>query len=170
MRNLRGYAEALESICETGTLGKKAVQKLMYLMERKGADLNLGYSIHFFGPYSSKLDDILHVLESDEVICINTSGRTHTVSILDSSKSEGNGLSEKDKQIVAYVIDKFGDKSAFELEGIATLDYVACHLSNDDIKDDKNIINGVKRIKGTKYRDDQLNQYLAMLKSCDYLS
>lgn len=56
--------------------------------------------IHFFGPYSAKLDNILHRLESDEVIDINTAGRTHTVSIIDSSKCEGKGLSIEDKKML----------------------------------------------------------------------
>jgi hypothetical protein len=51
MNNLRSYIEALESICENRNLGKKAVQKLMYLIERKGVEFDLDYTIHFFGPY-----------------------------------------------------------------------------------------------------------------------
>lgn len=170
MNNLRSYVEALESICENGNLGKKAVQKLMYLIERKGVELDLGYTIHFFGPYSAKLDNILHILESDEIIDINTAGRTHTVSIIDSSKCEGEELSSEDKENVEYVISIFGKKSAFELEGIATLDYVACNLAGSDGKSDIDIINGVKRIKGTKFSDAQLFQYLEMLKGYKYLN
>lgn len=169
MNNLRSYIEALESICENRNLGKKAVQKLMYLIERKGVEFDLDYTIHFFGPYSAKLDNILHVLESDEIIEINTTSRTHTVSIIDSSKCEGQKLSSKDKKTVEYVLNRFGNKSAFELEGIATLDYVACNFAGSDEKSDNDIINGVKRIKGTKFNAPQLSQYLEMLKEYQYL-
>jgi len=170
MNNLRSYAEALESICENRILGKKAVQKLMYLIERKGVEFKLDYKIHFFGPYSSKLDNILHVLESDEIIHINTTGRTHTVSVIDVSKCGGEELSSEEKDTVEYVISRFGDKTAIELEGIATLDYVACNLAGSDRKSDNDIVDGVKRIKGTKFSDSQLYQYLEIMKEYQYLS
>ena len=46
----------INQICEKIEPGKKMLQKLMYLIERKGVTLELNYSIHYFGPYSSKLD------------------------------------------------------------------------------------------------------------------
>ncbi|TEB08179.1 hypothetical protein Psch_01734 [Pelotomaculum schinkii] len=170
VNNLRRYIKTLESICEDRKLGKKAVQKLMYLIERKGVEFDLGYNIHFFGPYSAKLDNILHRLESDEVIEIDTTGRTHTISVMDSSRCEGEELSSEDKKTVEYVISRFGNKTAFELEGIATLDYVACNLVGSEGKSDIDIINGVKRIKGTKFNNSQLSQYLEILKENHYLS
>lgn len=170
MDKLGIYAETLKKICENGNQGKKAVQKLMYLIERKGVEVDLDYSIHFFGPYSAKLDDILHRLESDEIIDIDTTGRTHKVRIMDSSRYKENELSFKEMQIVEYVIKEFGNKSAFELEGIATLDYIACKLLEENRTSDNDIINGVKRIKGTKFSDQQLAQYLRMLKEHQYLA
>lgn len=170
MNSLKNYAEVLESICNNKSLGKKAVQKLMYLIERRDVDLGLEYTIHFFGPYSANLDNILHVLENEEVIDIDTTGRTHTVSVIDLSKCEGSGLSAEDRKTVDQVIEIFGNKSAFELEGITTLDYVACKLTDGDRKSDIDIINGVKRIKGTKFSDTQLNQYLETLKEYSYLN
>jgi len=169
MDKLRIYAQTLERICSKRNQGKKAVQKLMYLIERKGVDFELGYSIHFFGPYSEKLDDILHRLESDEIVNIDTSGRTHIVRVLDSSLCEGDSLSPEESKIVEYVINEFGNKSAFELEGIATLDYIACNLPPEN-QSDTDIINEVKRIKGTKFSDSQLKQYLEILKEHQYLS
>lgn len=169
MEKLKNYAQTLKRICENGNQGKKAVQKLMYLVERKGVDFELGYSIHYFGPYSAKLDDILHRLESDEIVNIDTSGRTHIVRVMDSSVCGGDGLSAEESEIVEYVVNQFGYKSAFELEGIATLDYIACNLPAGNISD-KDIINGVKRIKGTKFSESQLEQYLGILKDHKYLA
>lgn len=79
-------------------------------------------------------------------------------------------LSQGDKKIVSEVLDKFKNRSALELEGITTLDYVACSLSTKGNVDDTKIINGVKRIKGTKFSDNQLHNYLNILKECGYLS
>ena len=169
MNKLRIYAQTLERICEKKGQGKKSIQKLMYLMERKGINFELDYSIHFFGPYSEKLDDILHRLESDEIINIDTSGRTHLVSVLDASICKGDDtLSPGENKVVEYVINEFGVKSAFELEGIATLDYVACNLAPEN-QNDVDIINEVKRIKGAKFTSRQLREYLDVLKAHRFL-
>ena len=50
MVNLEQCAIIIRQICDATEPGKKMVQKLFYLMERKGLQLNLAYSIHFFGP------------------------------------------------------------------------------------------------------------------------
>jgi len=82
---------------------------------------------------------------------------------------EGATLSPEERKIVEYVINEFGNKSAFELEGIATLDYIACNLPPGN-QSDTDIINGVKRVKGTKFSEQQLKQYLEILKTHQYLS
>ena len=66
-------------ICKDLEPGKKMLQKLMYLISRKGVDLGLNYSIHFFGPYSSKLDNAMHILESYDKLSIDTNGTTHII-------------------------------------------------------------------------------------------
>lgn len=167
MAELSKYAKILEKICENEALGKKAVQKLMYLIERKGLNLDLNYKIHFFGPYSSHLDNVLQVLKSNEVIDIDTQGVTHTISIKE--KQDEDILSDNENEIVSYIIEKFGQKSAFELEGITTVDYVARSFGETMISDEK-IIEGVKRIKGTKFTEEQLYEYLSVLKEHGYLN
>ena len=68
--------------------GKKAAQKMFYFFERKGIDLNLRYGIHYYGPYSAKLDNTLHILESEDYIDINTSSSTHVISMKCSTKEQ----------------------------------------------------------------------------------
>ncbi len=171
MDNLANYAQVLKNICENRTLGKKAVQKLMYLIERKGVDLELGYTIHFFGPYSSKLDNILHILQNEELIEINTQGVTHTISIKDVDFNMKH-LSKDEKEKVAFVLDRFGNKTALELEGITTLDFVARSLEPKGkvkVKDEE-IIKEVVRIKGQKFSDEQLQSYLKELRELSFLN
>ena len=84
MKNIKEFAKLFEIICvkfDGAPIGKKVVQKLFYFFERKGIQLNLRYGIHFYGPYSSKLDNMMHILESEDYISINTEGHTHIVSI-----------------------------------------------------------------------------------------
>ena len=73
----------IRQICDTIEPGKKMLQKLMYLISRKDVNLELNYSIHYFGPYSSKLDSTLHTLESFDKLNINTSGITHIIHLGD---------------------------------------------------------------------------------------
>ncbi len=149
--------------------GKKTVQKLMYLVERKGANLGLNYRIHFFGPYSPKLEDVLNILNNQGVINIDTSGMTHTINIKNESKNGSGSLSIEEEGIVASVIDSFGKKSPRDLEGITTLDFVACLLKKKEIEDEKAIIKEVNRIKGDKFSNQQLKEYLIILKKTGYL-
>ena len=50
MNLLDKYTFLIDDICKGKQTGKKKLQKLMYLIERKGVQLDLRYSIHFFGP------------------------------------------------------------------------------------------------------------------------
>jgi hypothetical protein len=75
------YIIIIKAICEKTEVGKKMLQKLLYLIERKGVGLDLNYSIHFFGPYSAKLDELIHLFESEDIIEIDTSGTTHKINI-----------------------------------------------------------------------------------------
>ncbi|HAS91245.1 MAG TPA: hypothetical protein DCS12_03015 [Clostridiales bacterium] len=162
--------EVLESISTYQKPGKKTVQKLLYLIERRGVELDLDYRIHFFGPYSSTLDDTLHALQNNDVLEINTSGPTHTICVKDASKCEGEELSSEERKVVDFVISNFGNKSALELEAITTLDYVANSLKGNDELQDSDIIEGVQKIKGTKFNEQQLSEYLSVLKKFEFLN
>lgn len=168
MFSMKKYVEVLERICEQNEPGKKSVQKLAYLIERKGVNLDLEYTIHFFGPYSSKLDNVLHLLQCDEAIDINTIERTHTISIIDTSSYEGEQLSQEEKEKVDFILNNFKRRSALELEGITTIDYVAKSLGLRNGDNDK-IIEEVKRIKGTKFNDEQLQEYLGVLREYEFV-
>jgi uncharacterized protein YwgA len=171
MQRMRKIVEVLDDISVNHKPGKKTVQKLLYLMERRGVQLDLDYRIHFFGPYSSTLDNILRALHNSEVIDINTTGQTHTISVKDLSLCEGEGLSPAENEFVQFVIDKFGDKTALELEAITTLDFVARSLSESTvITDDSEIIKNVQKIKGNKFSEPQLIEHLNLLKQLKYLS
>lgn len=167
MNEMKKFVETLEIIeKDNNSLGKKMVQKLLYLMERRGLDLELNYKIHFFGPYSSKLDDALHTLKNREFIEINTSGPTHIIKVLDTEVNEGQCLNKGERTIVDSVIKDFANMSAFDLEAITTLDYIA---KSTDINDEAAIINEVLKIKGSKFKESQLKDYIAVLKELDYL-
>jgi len=164
---MKKIVEVLTIIGAECNPGKKMVQKLLYLMERKGLELGLDYRIHFFGPYSSILDNYLHALQNSEIIDIDTSGYTHTISVVDANICEREALSSEEKEIVRNVIDNFANKTALDLEAITTLDYVAMSMDRSDELDKQTkheIIEGVRNIKGSKFSESQLNEYLEILK------
>lgn len=156
----------IDQICDTIVPGKKMLQKLMYLIERQGVNLDLNYSIHFFGPYSSKLDEMIHTLESYDKLNIDTSGATHIIK-KGTTPIEGH-LNEKDQQKINFVLEHFSNKSAFDLEAITTLDYVANKMLKDSADEDE-IISKVQKIKGSKFSADCLAESFQILKRFHYI-
>lgn len=154
-------------ICNQIEPGKKMLQKLMYLIDRSGLDLDLNYSIHYFGPYSSKLDNTMHILESYDKLNIDTSGSTHIIRPGEVA-IEGD-LDEQDQQKVDFVMDNFSSKSAHELEAITTIDYVATAMLKRK-GSDQEVIDKVKQIKGSKFSQEYLFDCLHTLKRLQYLS
>lgn len=165
------YLRILKEICAKTDPGKKVVQKLMYLIERKGVNLELDYSIHYYGPYSSMLNAALIFLEADDLISIDTNGYTHKISVCTQSNDEDTPFefSEKENQVISEVLDVFIEKNASELEALTTIDYVATTLLAEKANDEE-IIQKVKMIKGKKFSDADLKKNLMILKEYDYVS
>lgn len=153
-------------ICESMEPGKKMLQKLMYLIERRGVNLGLNYSIHFFGPYSDKLNEMIHTLESYDKLTIDTSGVTHTIHNGD-IPIEGH-LDEEEQEKINFVLEHFSNRSAFDLEAITTIDYVANKMLRGS-KDREEIINKVKKIKGSKFSDTHLSESFQTLQQFHYI-
>ena len=144
----------LNAICQSTTPGKKMVQKLIYLVERKGIDLGLDYRIHFYGPYSSDLDHYLHLYESENLLEIDTSGITHKINMLSDKKDKS--LSNTEESIVKDIIQKYAVKTPLELEVLTTTDFVACNLKQKDELSTKNVVDCVKKIKGSKFSEQEI--------------
>ena len=156
----------ISQICDKIEPGKKMLQKLMYLIDRQGVNLELNYSIHFFGPYSEKLNEMIHTLESYEKLTIDTSGVTHII-------HKGNvpikgRPSEEEQKKIDFVLEYFSNKSAFDLEAITTMDYVANKILKG-CKDEAEIISRVKKIKGNKFSDTHLTESFQTLQQFHYI-
>lgn len=167
MTSFEMNAVIINQICERIEPGKKMLQKLMYLISRNGVNLELNYSIHYFGPYSAKLDNTMHTLESYDKLNINTSSTTHIIH-LGEVPIDGT-LDEEQQKKVDFVLDNFSTKSAHELEAITTIDYVAVEMLKSK-GNDKEIIDKVQQIKGTKFSREYLADSLKTLKRLNYIS
>jgi len=170
MENTNKLLQVISMISEYQNPGKKALQKLIYLVEKKGMDLGFDYSIHYYGPYSSSLDDALHSLQMQGEIEVVPDGMSHRIHLTELRDSTDNVLiSQGDLKSIDSVLGVFGSMSAFELEIITTTDYVARELCRSENRcSDENIIEGVKKIKGDKFTIEKIYQTIALLRENGY--
>ena len=172
MKMLEKYAFLIGDICKDHQIGKKKLQKLMYLIERKGVQLDLRYSIHFFGPYSARLDHVIHILENEEWLDIDTSGQTHWIIMKESASTqieEKSALAEEESALVDMVRRAFYDRTPMELEALTTIDYVAnTLLSGKAVREA--VIKQVQVIKGKKFSREYLEKEYDILIEQGYLS
>lgn len=140
---------------------KKTVQKIFYLIEEAGDCVGLDYTIHFYGPYSADLDYELQNLIAKGGLTIEYTKYGHFISTTDKKTAEQNKLDDT----AASVINSFGSKTPLELELLATTLFVQ---RNAEDASELEIASGVKRIKGAKYSDSQINAAIEELHTAHY--
>lgn len=138
--------------------GKKTLQKMVFLIEQKGIDLGYDYGLHFYGPYSGALDAATAFLSADGIIEFDYSGYSHLMSIDEENFSvESNNLSGEQLSQIDQLIGRFKGQSPSELELLTTAIYAYDHLDN---KSRESVINGVQKIKGSKYSVEHIQRSL----------
>ncbi len=172
MKNMDKTAALFEMLCGeydgANFLGKKAAQKMFYFFERSGIELNLRYGIHYYGPYSAKLDDEMYELESEGYIVIDTSGPTHSIS-RGGRPAKRNALSDQEREKVQYILQKLEHKSPLELEALSTMDYIANFILPVEASDDARV-DKFKQIKGTKFKQSAVIKALDELKELEFIA
>ena len=138
--------------------GKKALQKVVFLIQQKGVDLGYDYGLHFYGPYSAALDERTRFLSADGVVLFRYAGYHHLIGLnTDKYVVEPEELSSGELALVDEVIRRFQGRSASELELLTTAIYVYDHLVD---RSKSEIIAGVQKIKGTKYSEEEIEAAL----------
>ena len=144
---------------------KKTFQKLVYLLEQKGLKLNYEYGLHFYGPYSKRLNTETMFLNSEGVIAYDYSGYSHLMSINNNEfKVESKNLTDEQKKKIRDLIIHFKEWSPAELELLSTALYAYNHLED---KTEDSVIQGVQKIKGSKYSKEKIQ---TSLKNFDYFN
>lgn len=138
---------------------KKTLQKIIYLIQQAGDDLGFEYSIHFYGPYSADLDYQIHDMNAQGMLNIQYTNYGHLLSVPDDFHS--GRLTEKADRVIHI----FGSKTPSDLELLATTLFVQRETS---IKDKESIINGVIKIKGSKYSKKEIEDAIQILQNNDY--
>ncbi len=152
--------EAIISIVsKIGSPCKKTLQKIVFLIEAKGVDLGCDYGIHFYGPYSADLDFTVYELSDEGKLNVEYTRMEHKISVTDGT------VSSYDNETVNSVIDEFATETASELELIATALYVYVGSHNTS-----GILDGVKKIKGSKYSDERIIDAINKLEHFGYFA
>jgi uncharacterized protein len=156
---------------EKGTLGKKALQKLIYLLQEL-EKVPLGYRFRFFtyGPFSDDLAYTLDVVENIKGVKIayDVNSSAHKI-------SPGDGASnviQKGKDFIAIynskverLVKNFGNLTAKELELLATIVYL---LDERGELDDASLIDAVVRLK-PKYERARIKRAITELTKFGYI-
>jgi uncharacterized protein YwgA len=135
-----------------GEPGKKALQKLVFLVQQKGVDLGYDYGIHFYGPYSSALDAEAISLCMDSVVDIDYSDFTHKLRI-NKRYTVASTLTPEDEQTICEVIHHYGKYTPAKLELLTTAIYAYLYMPKKSRAD---VMAGVKKIKGEKFSVDAI--------------
>ena len=133
---------------------KKALQKTVFLIEQKGVSLGYDYVLHFYGPYCAELDQETAQLRTNGIIKFEYGQFGHKIDIADNSMEIiSNDLSVDQLEIIDGVIKRYKNNTASELELLTTAiyAYTRIHASTQ-----KAVYDSIKRIKGEKYSDDEI--------------
>ena len=160
MSNVLSLVKAIQKIAGEPPC-KKTMQKMVYLLQEAHVDLGFDYSIHFYGPYSAELDSEIRYLSDCGQLNMDITEYGHMLSANDSTDIPSTD--ESAHNIISY----FGSKTPSQLELLATTLYVQREISNTVSED---IINGVKKIKGTKYSSTQIDQAIHELEEQSYFT
>ena len=160
MNTLLGLIKSIKEITGNDPC-KKTVQKIIYLIQEINGDLGFDYSIHFYGPYSADLDFEIRDLSIHGYLSMNITDNGHILSVNDPS----NALPVD--QAIQNTIAHFRSKNPSCLELLATTLYVQREIQ---IASTQKIIDGVIRIKGTKYPKPQINTAIDELVSYNYFN
>lgn len=111
--------------------GKTKIQKITYfLQEAIGVSLMYPFRMHYYGPYSDDLDDVLSLTQSLGYIEIrpDPDGFGYHVTSCEPEQSSSFGeydiSEEEDAEQVDSAIDVLGGLETYELELYATIHYV----------------------------------------------
>ena len=161
MVNNSAIVNIIESITKkNGAPCKKTLQKMVYLIEKKGVSIGCDYGIHFYGPYSSDLDFAVREMCDEGVLMIEYSSMEHYIKIVDKSLIE-----PYENGIIDEVINQFGRETPAELELLATALYIYYQVA-----DAQRIKPGVLKIKGSKYSEKRIDSAIARLKETGFIA
>jgi len=118
----------LRFFSETGTLtGRKKLQKMVHLLQRKGVSFDMDYAYHHYGPYSADLQAEVQELVDQELLVEEMKDNTYQYYLTDKGKEFLGVLQETKKDAFALpnnLMELLMDKSSPFLEVVSTYSYL----------------------------------------------
>ncbi len=138
---------------------KKALQKMIFLMEKRGVQLGFEYILHFYGPYCAELDRETLKLNSDGIITIDYSKYGHRLKRNAEFKQPiETNLPDNQVTIAKEVIKRYKDYTPAELELLTTAIYAYEHTNATTRTQ---VIDNIKKIKGEKFSNEEITKALS---------
>ena len=115
---------ALVTNARTRPLGKTQVQKLVYFLQEVGVPLKYTYEIYHYGPYSFELSAEIGSLDSLGVLKVESEPSGYGFDISLGKFAERFTFDSKYRRKLDLVLDRFGVKTAAQLEVMSTIHFV----------------------------------------------
>lgn len=101
--------------------GRKKLQKVVYLMELKGADIPYKYNYHHYGPYSPQLQEEINFLVRQNFLTESKENGTYVYSITELGREFKKTIKdETDTLAMKELLDDLNSKSPQFLELVST--------------------------------------------------
>jgi len=123
-------------------IGKTVIQKLMYLIETK-SDLDLGYTLYHYGPYSSMVNEYITLAETLGFVSVRWDYEKGY--FIDPLKPNEDLLVDiEEKNSIKVIVDNYGNFTANELSIMTTALYIKNRFG---VESPENIISAVLQAK-----------------------
>jgi uncharacterized protein YwgA len=153
---------------EKGTLGKKALQKLMHLShELRNVPVGYDFKLYTYGPFSRELAGDVDLLDSMGLISVqfDASRNGYEIKAVEKSQeilSKNEEFINSVKDDLDFIVERFGGRLAKELELSSMITFI---LKNrlTDVNDDQAIVNKFLEIK-PHYHQSEISAGLSEIK------
>jgi len=135
-------------------IGKTIIQKLLFLMETK-SDLDFGYTLYHYGPYSSQVGGYINLAETLGFIKIKWNPEIgYLIKPLQPDKNLLFDIEEDLNNLLETIVDDYGKFNTSELSIIATAVYIKNKVSIMSLEE---LVDAVHRIKPRYSKEDIRN-------------
>lgn len=142
-------------------LGKKALQKLVHLIqELGGVDVGYRFSFYTYGPYSIGLAGDLDVVAALKAVEVTYNSTDNYYLIAPGSENErmiekGMNSLEQNRAAIEQVVKTFSGRLAKDLELVSTIAYLRRHAPKEEYNDSEKLAKRVKALK-PKYSEEEV--------------
>ncbi|MCY4394057.1 MAG: hypothetical protein OXC10_02870 [Rhodospirillaceae bacterium] len=154
-------------------LGKKAIQKKVHLIhELGGVDTGYRFSFYTYGPFSVNLAGDLDVIANSGGAKVSYDDRDNHYQIdlsehTDQMIQRGGEFIEKNRAAIEGVLEKFGSRTAKDLELFSTIAYLRRHAPPEEFENISELAEHVRSLK-PKYSETEIGTAITEVK--DFLS